>query len=268
MANKVVAPSITLRSFSCPVCGALADQRWLSVHAHSLGENKTPSRTTLDYLKQVEQDRKLDAGIRDSVIKYIKRLIAGDVFIEAYGQTKYVDHGVHNLAISECYSCKEVTIWRDDKVLYPPVRSGDAPNDDLPDDIKRDFEEARTILDLSPRGAAALLRLSIQKLCGHLGEDAGNINNAIAGLVSKGLPTQIQKALDIVRVVGNDSVHPGTMDLRDDRETAIELFKLVNLIADRMVTEPKKIEEMYGRLPEAKRKAIEARDAKAANSKT
>ena len=70
----------------------------------------------------------------------------------------------------------------------------------------------------------------------------------------------IQKALDAVRVIGNEAVHPGTLDLKDDRDTAIKLFKLVNIIADQVISNPKHVEEVYGQIPEAKRKAIEKRD--------
>lgn len=136
------------------------------------------------------------------------------------------------------------------------------PNSDLPDDIRQDFEEARSIINRSPRGAAALLRLCVQKLCAHLGESGKNINQDIAGLVKKGLNPRIQKSLDIVRVIGNEAVHPGELDLRDDPDTAAQLAKLVNIIADVMITQPKHIDTLYDSLPAEKKEQIEKRDGK------
>lgn len=65
----------------------------------------------------------------------------------------------------------------------------------MPEDIRRDYDEASTILDLSPRGAAALIRLGIQKMCTHLGQPGENINADIKALVAGGLDRRIQKAL-------------------------------------------------------------------------
>jgi hypothetical protein len=72
----------------------------------------------------------------------------------------------------------------------------------------------------------------------------------------------IQQSLDVVRVIGNEAVHPGTLDLKDDVNTARALFKLLNLIAEKMITDPKTVNEIYESLPEAKRKGIEQRDRK------
>jgi len=127
---------------------------------------------------------------------------------------------VENIFISRCYSCGDITVWKHDTILYPPTRYEVEPNPDLPDDVRADFDEARSVLDLSPRSAAAMLRLCIQKICMHLGEPGKNLNDDIGSLVRKGLNARAQKALDIVRVVGNNAVHPGELDLRDDRETA------------------------------------------------
>lgn len=136
------------------------------------------------------------------------------------------------------------------------------PNPDLPEDVRLDFDEAGRILRLSPRGAAALLRLAIQKLCAFLGEKGKHIDIDIASLVKKGLDPRIQQALDVVRVIGNNAVHPGQVDLRDDVGTAEKLFDLVNIIADAMISQPKRIAEMFDGLPQDARDAIAKRDGK------
>jgi hypothetical protein len=86
------------------------------------------------------------------------------------------------------------------------------------------------VFGASPRSSAALLRLAIQKLCKHLGFPGDNINADIKAMVGQGLAVQVQRALDIVRVIGNEQVHPGVLDVRDDPEMATRLFELVNFI--------------------------------------
>ena len=117
-----------------------------------------------------------------------------------------------------------------DRLVYLQRGQATLPNSDLPDDIRRDYDEASSNLDLSPRGAAALLRLAIQKLCKYVGEPGENLNTDIGSLVQKGLDPKVQQALDFVRVIGNNAVHPGEIDLRDDRATAESLFRLLNLM--------------------------------------
>jgi len=147
------------------------------------------------------------------------------------------------------------------KMLFPHAVTAPPPNSDLPEDVRKDFDEARIVVAQSPRGAAALLRLAIQKLCKHLGEAGENINADIASLVKKGLPAKVQQAMDIVRVVGNNAVHPGQIDIRDDADTATRLFGLINLVADVMITQPKHVESLYQNIvPESARQAIAKRD--------
>ncbi|MDD5360080.1 MAG: DUF4145 domain-containing protein [Sulfurovaceae bacterium] len=162
--------------------------------------------------------------------------------------------------IAFCTHCNNFSIWLDEKMIYPETTGIQPPNTDLEQDIINDYSEAATIVNKSPRGAAALLRLAIQKLCKQLGESGKNINSDIASLVQKGLPPTIQKALDIVRVVGNDAVHPGQIDLKDNQEIAHKLFELINLIAHVMITQPKEIAALYDTLPDDKKDAIITRD--------
>ena len=169
---------------------------------------------------------------------------------------------VDDLDMAYCGRCFEYSCWHDGRMVYPITGGAPLPNPDLPKDIKADYDEARLISSSSPRGTAALLRLAIQKLCMELGEKGEDLNTDIANLVKRGLNEKVQKALDSVRVIGNEAVHPGQMDLHDDVETVGKLFGLVNVIADAMITQPKRVDEIYDGLPEGKRKAIESRDAK------
>lgn len=166
-----------------------------------------------------------------------------------------------NLRHCLCAHCEQYTLWHNQLMLFPSLGGAAMPHSDLPDDIKSDYEEARSILNHSPRGAAALLRLAIQKLCTYLGEKGKNINEDIGNLVKKGLPIKVQQSLDIVRVIGNNAVHPGQLDLTDDVNTASKLFMLINIIVDVMITQPQEIDSLFNSLPENQLKGIKQRDA-------
>lgn len=165
-----------------------------------------------------------------------------------------------DLDISECTHCKKLSYWYKERMIIPDESTAPWPHDDLPESIKDDYLEARSIINKSPRGSAAILRLCLQKLMKELGESGKNINADIGFLVKKGLPEEVQQAADILRVVGNESVHPGELDIRDDTNIAIQLFELINFIVEDRITRKKKITSLFSRLPEIKRLEIERRD--------
>lgn len=164
------------------------------------------------------------------------------------------------LFIHKCQCCGKKIIWIDDNYVYPDIVSEEA-NPDMPESVKQLYEEAGLIYNKSPRAACALLRLAIDRLCNELGETDRDINKNIGALVKKGLPQSVQQALDFVRVVGNKAVHPGQIAFDvDDKETAIKLMRLLNIIVERMITEPNVINSLYQRLPETIKESIENRD--------
>jgi hypothetical protein len=130
----------------------------------------------------------------------------------------------------------------------------------LDEKIRRIYEEAADIRQDSARGAAALLRLCVQLVCIQLGESGKNINEDIGSLVRKGLPVEVQQALDVVRVVGNNAVHPGQIDVDDHEDTVEALFSLINMIADRMITHPKQVAGLFSALPASIQEQIAKRD--------
>ncbi|MGO9019118.1 MAG: DUF4145 domain-containing protein [Syntrophobacteraceae bacterium] len=263
MKKKHVLPSIGETAFNCPHCGALASQRWFNTYTEELEDGDIPFIPDTDFLARVqkgEEYKSAEEEVKKRWLEDMAKRMEGLPFFKrngSYGSTQ-----VANLSISQCFNCKKLAVWLHDKLLSPPELHGEEPNADLPEDILRDYEEASSILNLSPRGAAALLRLAIHKLCKHLGESGENLNDDIASLVEKGLSPTIQKSLDVVRVIGNEAVHPGTLDLHDNRDVASRLFRLVNLIADRMITHPKQVNEIYDSLPASKKEQIQKRDAK------
>lgn len=260
--TKSVPASISEVAFDCPHCGAYTSQKWFTVWVKDLErKDGAPGRFDFNAARDsVRQNAKLTPERRAELIAKFNKVERGLIILEP--SEVYVPHFVGNMHLSQCFACDELSVWVGARVLFPPSRQGPAANPDLPTGVADDYEEASRILNLSPRGAAALLRLAIQKLCAHLGEKGKNIDEDIASLVKQGLSPMVQKSLDAVRVIGNEAVHPGTLDLKDDIDTAQKLFRLVNIIAEQMISHPKHVEEIYGKLPEAKRKAIEQRDAK------
>lgn len=153
-----------------------------------------------------------------------------------------------------------LSYWHDEQLLVPSASTIEMPSLDLPESCKGEYLEAREIIDISPRGAAALLRLCIQKLLKELGKSGNNINGDIADLVKEGLPLLVQQSLDICRVVGNNAVHPGEINLDDTPEISRSLFRLINLIVHDRISRPKEVKALYDALPAGAREAIERRD--------
>ncbi|MHA1205245.1 MAG: DUF4145 domain-containing protein [Candidatus Heimdallarchaeaceae archaeon] len=165
-----------------------------------------------------------------------------------------------HLAISICVHCNNYCIWEleNKKIIFPLVY-GPKPNNDLPKDLKDDFNEARSIINLSPRASAALSRLILEKLLKHLKIKGKNLNDMIVYLITQGLNEKLQKAMDTLRVFGNEAVHPGQIDLKDDRETATGLLDLINILVEDLISKKKRIDNLYNKLPQSKRKSIENR---------
>ncbi|MGF1689078.1 DUF4145 domain-containing protein [Photobacterium japonica] len=172
-----------------------------------------------------------------------------------------------------CSCCEENSIWKgtefsgfsitDGFMIFPDVNSAPQPEVDMPEDVKTDYLEAASIFSRSPRGAAALLRLALQKLCKHLGEKGENINQDIRNLAASNvLPPLVVKVADTVRITGNNAVHPGEMNDEDFDSVASKMFDLLNFIVKKGISEPQELEALYQLTPEGPRKSAEEKDQK------
>jgi hypothetical protein len=229
-----VTPQSNLKAFSCPYCKAFAHMHWSPLAAADIGAGPPD-----DHLAQ----KPAPVYVGNAGVINVKLLPV--------------------LSCSVCSSCRQATIWNRGAIIFPKESRAPAPSADLPEQCLLDYREAAGILDESPRGAAALLRLVIQKLCLHLGGKGKKIDDDIAYLVAeKELPERARKALDAVRVIGNNAVHPGEMDLKDDIETAVALFKAVNVIVHATITQPREMDALYDDLPDRAKAAADRRDGR------
>lgn len=221
---KYVEPSYKAGSFTCPHCEVLTGQQW--------GSPLSPTGVGTDAVEwSVCQSN--DCGRISLWVGTLELLTVGTQTRQSLGHAR---------------------------LAWPPVRKGPAPNPDLDVEIQKDFQEARAVLPHSPRAAAALLRLGLQKLMMQLGEPGKNINHDIGALVKNGLRPDVQQAADVVRVTGNDAVHPGTIDT-DDEDMVLNLFDLVNIIAEDRISQPARIKAIYEKLPQEKKDGVTRRDA-------
>jgi hypothetical protein len=263
MSSKPVEPQLGAESFSCPHCGAYAQQYFFKVFVKSYDKGKVPSVLVFDKGLYKGFKGTDDKNEDERWLTFLERFEKHSVtyWLDAYGQ--HVNWELNNVFVSMCHSCDGFAVWVEDRIVYPIKNSAIMAHEEMPAPIRRDFEEAASIVDNSPRGAAALLRLCIEKIVIELGGKGDNLNNDIGELVRKGvIDTRIQQALDLVRFVGNNAVHPGQIDLKDDKPTAMKLFNLINVIVESTISAPKHVREMYETLlPEASKAQIEKRDA-------
>ena len=256
---KAVEPQLGAVSFSCPHCGALAHQSWYKVLPKSLSKNEEPMVFRYEDVKELEFGE-LEQHARKRAGEFLERLEKHVLTHDSHAFTQESYWEMVNFYLSRCYSCGGYAVWLRDKLLYPTTDVAIVPHEEMPDEIKEDFLEAASILEKSPRGAAALLRLCVQKLMPHIGGKGKDLNEDIAKFVQDGLEGEIQQALDIVRVTGNNAVHPGVIDLKDNRATAVGLFELLNLIVENRIARPKRIASVFERLPPGALEQIEKRD--------
>ncbi len=244
MAGRFVAPKFGDSPFTCPHCDTLAKQV-----SGQLGSFETSGA------------RKRGHGLH---------VTSCEVCSEAVVWQQYLGHTddqlrqrLANLARrgSDTPEIPKQTLYR---MIWPVKSSAPDPNPDLPDEVEENYREAMAVLPHSPRAAAALLRLALQRLCVHFKQPGKDINKDIGSLVAAGtIRPMVQEAMDTIRISGNESVHPGELNLNDDQELARALFEFINLVADEAITQPAKVKAMYERMPEGKRNGVDSRDKKA-----
>jgi len=243
-------PSYKSEKFQCPHCQVVSQQTWFDTAVASESANKILKHTYFDYrsgIKDYQQNAIVDF-MRHAENAYNKHM------------REFVPDG---FSVATCSSCGELSLWVNKEIVFPKKISVAPPNSDMNQEIQNLYIEASTIVADSPKGATALLRLALQLLLKQLGQSGNNINDDIKNLVKNGLSPKIQQALDLLRVVGNNAVHPGQIDLDDGSDIALKLFHVLNFVAIEMISKPKELDLLYADVvPAATRQHIDQRDGK------
>lgn len=159
-----------------------------------------------------------------------------------------------------CFGCYQSFIAFGNSIVFPKMSIGDVPSEDMPELVRIEYEEARIVGASSPRAAGALLRLAIEKLVDDLVQGGDSLDMKIGILVETGrIRQQLAEMLDVVRVIGNNAVHPGQIDLNETPEVIEILFKLVNAIVEQTISIERLVRNAQTLLPANALAGIEQR---------
>jgi hypothetical protein len=150
---------------------------------------------------------------------------------------------------AQCVLCGGRSYWIDGAMAWPHPTLGLPPPDDLPEDLRGLYDEARAVAPISPRAGAALLRLLVERLIASLGVPDGTLSDRIASLAAEGqLPAQVVEGLTAVRADGPASLRPGEIDAdaEDDAGVVLLLCRLVDAIVDTTITLRRHRAELVG----------------------
>lgn len=198
---------------------------------------------------------------------------AHQVWHEVYGtpRNRSGSYGIKDLELTVCEKCGDYLVWHKKKMVFPEINGAPRPDIDMPEKIAEIYNEAKSIVSRSPRAAAALLRFAIETLVDDVvGHSKKSLFDNIGILTSeKRLPVEIQQSLDYLRVIGDGYLHPAVIDMKgkDNYETTISLFELLNFIVQALIGQPKKIKGYYKSLPQRQLDAIDNRNKKYDNQR-
>lgn len=169
---------------------------------------------------------------------------------------------IEDLSMCTCGACGQRSLWFESQKVYPRTSDAPAMSPDMPQSVRRDYEEAAAIASDSPRAAAALLRMCIEGLCKEI-SGKPKFDAAMDELARRGIPEEIETAMDVIRMNGNEVMHAGRLYGQDDAGTVSMLFRLANVIVTWAITDRKMLQSLYTDIPADKREAVAKRRADA-----
>jgi hypothetical protein len=159
-----------------------------------------------------------------------------------------------------CHNCEKTHIFIGDKVVYPEVLNygnHEAPCEEMPEEVKKLYDEATKVLTYSPRSACMLLRYSLEVLLKELIKNPSPKKTRLVDYIEQFISENTwaenyRQHLHSLRLIGNDAVH-GTDSKNIDFFESIEqaqkearvLFGFLNRVVEKAILEPKRDRDFF-----------------------
>lgn len=104
--------------------------------------------------------------------------------------------------------------------------------------------------------------MCVEALCKEI-SGKSKFDAAMNELARRGIPEEIEAAMDVIRWNGNEVMHAGRLYGQDDAGTVSMLFRLANGIVTWAITDQKRLQALYNEIPADKREAVAKRRAEA-----
>ena len=118
-------------------------------------------------------------------------------------------------------------LWGASGMLPMPAKGALPMSHKFPSGIRARYEDAHRVSD--PGSACLLLRAVCEDLCREKGIRGNGLHEMIGNLESAGAPPRLVKALDAIRVIGNNAAHGGKRNYDLEKE---QLLEVAHIIAD------------------------------------
>lgn len=185
-----------------------------------------------------------------------------------------VDDSYLELTFYRCPNCNQVTITAKgigesvkdvDMLIHPNSLARQFP-DYIPEAIRQDYEEAYSIVSLSPKASATLSRRCLQGMIRNFWEiKESNLSKAIEKLEGK-IPAAQWKVIDGIRRIGNIGAHMEkdiNLIVDIDTDEARKLLKLIELLMEQWYINRHDQEQLYSdilAIDESKQEARKNKD--------
>jgi hypothetical protein len=188
-----------------------------------------------------------------------------DLSGQPYGWVKKNQRLILKTADIECYytichNCKKTHIFIGNKVVYPEVLNygnHETPCEEMPEEVKKLYDEATKVLTDSPRSSCMLLRYSLEVLLRGLIENSNPKKTRLVDYIEQFISEntwadKYKKHLHALRLIGNDAVH-GTdsknidffESIEDAQKDARFLFGFLNKVVEKAILEPKRERDFF-----------------------